>query len=173
MLCIRDATLSFGDRTVWSDLNIEVEPGEFVAVLGANGSGKTSLLRVILGQQKLTSGSVAFDSAPVTRGNRRIGYVPQQRLVDEGTPVRARDLVGFGLDGHRWGCLFRRGVAAAGSTRCSPTWAPPIMERHQCRRSRAVNNSAFELARRSWRARRCCCATNRSLSRSRPTEGGN
>lgn len=103
MLCIRDATLAFGSRTVWSNLTLDVEPGEFVAVLGANGSGKTTLLRVILGQQKLSSGSVTFNGAPVSRGNRRIGYVPQQRLAEEGLPVRARDLVAFGFDGHRWG----------------------------------------------------------------------
>jgi len=103
MLRIRDATLAFGHRTVWSELTLAVEPGEFVAVLGANGSGKTSLLRVILGQQELSSGSVTFDGKPVSRGNRRIGYIPQQRLADDGMPVRARDLIAFGLDGHRWG----------------------------------------------------------------------
>ncbi len=103
MLRLREATLVFGHRRVWSDLTLEVEPGEFVAVLGANGSGKTSLLRVILGQQQLSSGSVTFDGMPVSRGNRRIGYVPQQRLAEDGTPVRARDIIAFGLDGHRWG----------------------------------------------------------------------
>ncbi|MEV6349083.1 ATP-binding cassette domain-containing protein [Actinoplanes sp. NPDC051851] len=94
-LAIRDASLSFGDRTLWSHLTLDVEPGEFIAVLGANGSGKTSLLRVILGQQRLSSGTVA-----ITGG---IGYVPQQRRIDTLTPLRARDLVGLGLTGHRWG----------------------------------------------------------------------
>jgi zinc/manganese transport system ATP-binding protein len=103
VLSLRDATLGFADRPLWSGLDLDVHAGEFIAVLGANGSGKTSLLKVILGQQKLLSGSVDFGGEPVTRGNRRIGYIPQQKLADEGTPLRARDLVGLGVDGHRWG----------------------------------------------------------------------
>ncbi|NNC12472.1 ABC transporter ATP-binding protein [Planctomonas sp. JC2975] len=103
VLSLRDATLGFADRTLWSDLDLDVHAGEFIAVLGANGSGKTSLLKVILGQQKLLSGSIEFLGEPVTSGNRRIGYIPQQKLADDGTPLRARDLVGLGVDGHRWG----------------------------------------------------------------------
>ncbi|WP_425402093.1 metal ABC transporter ATP-binding protein [Humibacter albus] len=103
VLSLRDATLRLGDRTLWSGLDLDVHAGEFIAVLGANGSGKTSLLKVILGQHRLESGSVDFLGEPVARGNRRIGYIPQQKLADEGTPLRARDLVGLGLDGERWG----------------------------------------------------------------------
>ena len=103
VLEIHDASLGFGARRLWSHLNLLVEPGEFVAVLGANGSGKTSLLRVILGEQRLTSGTVAIAGRPAHRGSGEIGYVPQQRRVDPLTPLRARDLVGLGLDGHRWG----------------------------------------------------------------------
>jgi zinc/manganese transport system ATP-binding protein len=102
-LSLRDATLGFGDRVLWSGLNLDVQPGEFIAVLGANGSGKTSLLKTILGQQQLTSGEIRLLGEPVTRGSRRIGYIPQQKLADDGTPLRARDLVALGLDGHRWG----------------------------------------------------------------------
>ncbi|MCS5717390.1 metal ABC transporter ATP-binding protein [Herbiconiux sp. CPCC 205763] len=103
VLTLRDASLSFGPRTLWSHLDLDVQPGEFVAVLGSNGSGKSSLLKVILGQQKLSTGSISFLGAPGRRGDRRIGYVPQQKLADDGTPLRARDLVGLGLSGHRWG----------------------------------------------------------------------
>jgi zinc/manganese transport system ATP-binding protein len=103
VLSLRDATLRFGDRTLWSGLDLDVRPGEFIAVLGANGSGKSSLLKVILGKNRLTAGDVRFLGEPVTRGNRRIGYIPQQKLADEGAPLRARDLVGLGLEGHRWG----------------------------------------------------------------------
>jgi zinc/manganese transport system ATP-binding protein len=103
ILTVRDAGLRFGPRTLWSDLNLQVDPGEFVAVLGPNGAGKTSLLRAILGLQPLTSGSIELLGAPVRRGHRQVGYIPQQRLVDRGTPLRARDFVGLGLDGHRCG----------------------------------------------------------------------
>ncbi|MEF2976348.1 metal ABC transporter ATP-binding protein [Subtercola sp. YIM 133946] len=103
VLRLTDATLAYGSRTLWSHLDLKVASGEFIAVIGANGSGKTSLLKVILGQQQLTHGSVEFLGGPVSRGNRRIGYIPQQKLADDGTPLRARDLVGLGLTGHRFG----------------------------------------------------------------------
>jgi zinc/manganese transport system ATP-binding protein len=103
VLRLRDANLGFGDRTLWSGLSIDVHAGEFVAVLGPNGSGKTSLLKTILGQQRLDSGAIEFDGHPVRRGDRRIGYIPQQKLIAPGTPMRARDLVALGVNGHRWG----------------------------------------------------------------------
>lgn len=102
-LDIREGALGFGGRALWRDLNLSVKPGEFLAVLGSNGSGKTSLLRAILGQQKLDSGSISIDGMPVRRGNRRVGYIPQQKLVQPGTPLRGRDLVTLGINGHRFG----------------------------------------------------------------------
>ena len=103
VLSLRDAALGFGSRTLWSGLDLDVHAGEFVAVLGPNGSGKTSLLKTILGQQRLDGGSISFDGHPVRRGDRRIGYIPQQKLIPAGTPMRARDLVALGVCGHRWG----------------------------------------------------------------------
>jgi zinc/manganese transport system ATP-binding protein len=103
VLSLRSAALGFGDRTLWSGLDLDVHAGEFVAVLGPNGSGKTSLLKTILGQQQLDSGSIELAGHPVRRGDRRIGYIPQQKLIPAGTPMRARDLVALGVNGHRWG----------------------------------------------------------------------
>lgn len=101
---LEDAGLRFGERVLWDNLNIEVEPGEFLTVLGPNGSGKTSLLRVLLGQNRLFKGTARIGGKRVGKGTHRlIGYIPQQRSVDSGAPVRGRDLVGLGLDGHRWG----------------------------------------------------------------------
>ncbi len=107
VLELRDAALSYGDRVLWSGLNVAVEPGEFLAVLGGNGSGKTSLLRAIVGLQHLSSGTVLVAGVPARRGSRHIGYVPQQRRIDPLTPLRARDLVAQGVDGHRWGIGWR------------------------------------------------------------------
>ncbi|WP_348789529.1 ATP-binding cassette domain-containing protein [Leifsonia sp. NPDC080035] len=106
VLSLRDAALGFGARTLWSGLDLDVHAGEFVAVLGPNGSGKTSLLKTILGQQRLDGGSIRFDGHAVRRGDRRIGYIPQQKLIPAGTPMRARDLVALGVNGHRWGLPF-------------------------------------------------------------------
>ncbi len=106
VLRLRDAGLGFGERTLWSGLSLDVHAGEFVAVLGPNGSGKTSLLKTILGQQKLDAGTIEFDGHEVRAGDRRIGYIPQQKLIAAGTPMRARDLIALGVNGHRWGLPF-------------------------------------------------------------------
>ncbi|MGV8876113.1 MAG: metal ABC transporter ATP-binding protein [Rhodoglobus sp.] len=103
VLSIHDASLGFASRTLWAGLNLDVAAGEFVAVLGANGSGKSSLLKVILGQQKLDAGSISVAGHAVRRGDRSIGYIPQQKLAAPGTPLRGRDLVTLGVNGHRFG----------------------------------------------------------------------
>ncbi len=103
VLSVREAQLTLGARTLWSGLDLDVAPGEFVAVLGANGSGKTSLLKAILGQHRLARGEIRLDGQPVRRGDRRIGYVPQQRAQDPALRIRGRDLVRLGVDGERWG----------------------------------------------------------------------
>ncbi len=103
VLQLTGAELAYGGRTLWSALDLDVAPGEFIAVLGANGSGKTSLMRVILGLQPLTAGRITVAGRPARRGSDDIGYIPQQRRADPLTPLRARDVVGQGLDGHRWG----------------------------------------------------------------------
>jgi zinc/manganese transport system ATP-binding protein len=87
--------LRYGTRELFSGLDLELERGEFLAVLGPNGAGKTSFVRLLLGLAEPTSGTV--------RVERPIGYVPQQRAFDRDLPLRGRDLVRLGLDGHRWG----------------------------------------------------------------------
>ena len=102
-VALRGATLRFGARELWAGLDLDIAPGEFVAVLGPNGSGKTSLLKVLLGLQRLSSGSVSVCGRTPRRGSDLVGYVPQQKAFDRDIPLRGRDLVRLGLDGHRWG----------------------------------------------------------------------
>jgi zinc/manganese transport system ATP-binding protein len=106
VLSVRGARLAFGARVLWRELDLDVNSGEFVAVLGPNGSGKTSLIRVLLGSQQLTAGTVLVGGGG-PGANRRIGYIPQQRAIDSTLSIRGRDLVGLGIDGHRWGMGFR------------------------------------------------------------------
>ncbi|TCC50644.1 ABC transporter ATP-binding protein [Kribbella capetownensis] len=98
-----DASFGYGQRRLWGGLSMDLAPGEFLAVLRAGGSGKTSLLKAVLGLQPLLSGTVRVVGAPPHQGSTKIGYVPQHRRIDSLTPLRARDVVGQGLDGHRWG----------------------------------------------------------------------
>ena len=113
---IRDAELRYGsrERPVWSGLSLQVRPGEFLAVLGGNGSGKTSLLRCLLGLHEPSLGTVRVEGLAPRDARGLTGYIPQQRRVDPLTPLRARDLVGFGIDGDRWGVpgLRRSGPGA-------------------------------------------------------------
>ncbi|MEU9890953.1 ABC transporter ATP-binding protein [Sphaerisporangium sp. NPDC051017] len=103
MISLRDAALSYGERVLWKDLTLDVEPGEFLVVLGPNGSGKTSLLRALLGEVALSAGTMTIGGRPPRRGSPLIGYVPQQKAMSPNMPLRSRDLVRLGIDGHRWG----------------------------------------------------------------------
>lgn len=85
LLKLHDAAVS----PLWSDLNLEVSPGEFIAILGPNGAGKSTLLHTILGTRKLSHGTVEATDA--------IGFIPQQRMFPIDLPMRAKDLVGLSL----------------------------------------------------------------------------
>ncbi len=102
-IALREAAVTLGGRALWSGLNLTLHDGDFLAVLGPNGAGKTTLLKVLLGLVPLSSGQVEVNGLPPRRGNPAVGYVPQQHAFDRSLPIRARDLVRFGLDGHRWG----------------------------------------------------------------------
>jgi zinc/manganese transport system ATP-binding protein len=92
-----------GGREVLRDVTFEIRAGELTGLIGSNGAGKTTLFRVILGLQAAASGSVRIDGAPRSRRNTLIGYVPQKFALDPDVPLRTRDLVGLGLDAHRYG----------------------------------------------------------------------
>jgi zinc/manganese transport system ATP-binding protein len=96
-------SLRFGARSLWDDLTFELHRGELLAVLGPNGTGKTSLLRILLGLLQASAGRVEICGGPPDRMRSRVGYVPQQRIFDRDLALRGRDLVRLGLDGHRWG----------------------------------------------------------------------
>lgn len=109
VISLRGAALSYGDRVVWRDLELDVRPGEFVAVLGPNGAGKTSFVRALLGRQPLSAGTLTVLGRTPREAARQIGYVPQQAELSAQAMLRARDLVRFGIDGHRFGPRLRTG----------------------------------------------------------------
>ena len=84
VVSLRGASLAFGKRTLWEDLDLDINPGEFFAVLGPNGSGKTTFLKVLLGLQELNSGT-----AVLGRPSRGAGQ-PPDRLHPAAEIVRPR-----------------------------------------------------------------------------------
>ena len=101
-LTVDGVSVRLGGREVLHDVRFSIKPGEFVGLIGSNGAGKTTLLRVILGLLPAGSGKVTVRE----RGRRGVGYVPQKIQLDPDMPLRARDLVGLGLDGQRLGIPF-------------------------------------------------------------------
>ena len=92
-----------GGRRILDEVGFTIGPGEFTGLIGSNGAGKTTVLRIVMGLQAPDQGRVLIDGHPLGRRNRSVGYVPQKVVVDPDAPLRARDLVALGLDGERVG----------------------------------------------------------------------
>ena len=99
VLSVENVSVAFGHRSILNDVSFSIGAGEVTGLIGSNGAGKTTLLRVILGQQR-SSGKVAKGTG------KGISYVPQKFLLDPDIPLRGRDVVGLGFDGHKFGLSF-------------------------------------------------------------------
>jgi len=110
---IQNLDVSYGDTLVLESINLQVQSGEFLAVIGPNGSGKTTLMRSILGLIPPLHGHIhVFGQRPDALGplRNRIGYVPQLMTVDFQFPVRVSDVVMMGRYG-KLGLFHRPGPA--------------------------------------------------------------
>ena len=107
VVAAENISLRIGDRLLWSNVTFQLGRGELLAVLGPNGVGKTSLLRVLLGLERPTAGRVRIDGEDPRRRRSCVGYVPQQQSFDRDVALRGRDLVGLGLFGNRFGFGLR------------------------------------------------------------------
>ena len=103
IISLDGVTVELGGRTIFNDVSFVVEKGEFVAILGPNGAGKTTLFKLLLGLLKPTKGTISVLGTVPHRGDGNIGYAPQHRVLETDLALRARDVVGFGLDGNKWG----------------------------------------------------------------------
>lgn len=102
-LRVEGVSVELGSRRVLDRVSFSLQPGGFCGLIGSNGAGKTTLLRVILGLIRPSAGRVVIAGATRSRRDPQIGYVPQKIMLEADMPLRSRDLVGLGLDGHRFG----------------------------------------------------------------------
>lgn len=107
-ISLRGAAVAIGRQTVWSGVHLDIVRGEFAAVLGPNGVGKSTLLKVVLGLMPLSEGTVRVLASPPGEANHRIGYLPQRRSFDPRLRIRGLDIVRMGIEGHRWGVPWFR-----------------------------------------------------------------
>jgi zinc transport system ATP-binding protein len=104
---VRDVTFGYGKEVVLDHVSLGIGARDFLAVIGPNGGGKTTLLKAILGLVRPWSGEVAFNlpSGPSgSSGNNprgRLGYVPQFSTFDRDFPLRIADMVLMGRLGRR------------------------------------------------------------------------
>lgn len=100
---LEQVRVQFGKRVLLDNMSLAFEQGEFITILGPNGAGKSTFLKLLLGLLRPAAGTIRVLGKPPRRGNREIGYAPQHRTLETDLALRARDVVGFGLDGNRWG----------------------------------------------------------------------
>jgi zinc/manganese transport system ATP-binding protein len=103
VVALRGAAVRVGGRTLWSGVDLRIGAGEFTAVLGPNGVGKSTMIKVLLGALPAATGEVRVLGARPGQANERIGYLPQRRSFDANLRIRGVDVVRMGLDGDRWG----------------------------------------------------------------------
>jgi zinc transport system ATP-binding protein len=103
---ITDVWVRYDGATVLEAISLSVERGDFLGIIGPNGGGKTTLLKVILGLIKPTDGTVRVLGQTPERSRHHIGYIPQHNLFDRDFPINVRETVLMGCNGTAG--LFRR-----------------------------------------------------------------
>lgn len=87
ILDVNDLSMRFDTKTVFQDLNFKLEDGSMTALLGPNGTGKTTLIKILMGMLTPTGGSYKFSS------DVKLGYVPQFRNIDSEYPLSIRAFI--------------------------------------------------------------------------------
>ncbi|TVQ95674.1 MAG: metal ABC transporter ATP-binding protein [Desulfovibrionales bacterium] len=97
----QDVCFAYDGCFVLEDVHLQVRRGEFLAVMGPNGGGKTTLLKILLGLLVPQRGVVSVLDATPGKASRKVGYVPQQTNIHLQFPITAEDLVLLGRLPHR------------------------------------------------------------------------
>ncbi|UUU34028.1 metal ABC transporter ATP-binding protein [Streptomyces sp. CA-210063] len=110
VISLRGVRAELGSRTVLRGIDLTVHRGEVVALLGANGSGKSTAVRTVIGQVPVSDGEIELFGTPRRRFRdwRRLGYVPQRTTAAGGVPATVTEVVTSGrLSRARFGILGR------------------------------------------------------------------
>jgi zinc/manganese transport system ATP-binding protein len=101
---LSEASASYGTTLALQKVSLKVWPGQFLAVVGPNGGGKTTLLRTILGMIPVTAGKVLLRGQALHRSSMdRIGYVPQLETIDWNFPITVEEVISMGFfTQNRW-----------------------------------------------------------------------
>ncbi|GAA0636958.1 ABC transporter ATP-binding protein [Bifidobacterium pullorum] len=99
----REAAIRRGGRIIWRDGDFEIPMGSVTAIVGTNGTGKTSMMKAELGLLPLDHGSIQVLGQPAGAANQRIGYVPQSYTSDIDSNLTAEQSVLLGLTGTMFG----------------------------------------------------------------------
>ena len=95
LIKVKELGMDFSNQHLFHQLNFEVDRGNFLSIIGENGVGKTTLIRLLLNQLTPTHGQIIFQK------NLNIGYVPQFRNIDRDYPLSIRDFVALNLNESR------------------------------------------------------------------------
>ena len=118
VISLRDVTFSYGGAPALEDVNLSVDEREAVCIVGPNGGGKTTLVKLILGLLTPQRGEVRVFGQPPQRARLRAGYMPQHVQHDPQFPVTVMDIVLMGR-------LGQGGLPACWAGTAGPTAAPP------------------------------------------------
>jgi zinc transport system ATP-binding protein len=94
---IKDVTAAYGAKTVLRNVTVNVYEGDFLGIIGPNGGGKTTLLKVVLGLLPAISGSVHFYKEGKEVSSIKIGYLPQMNQIDKKFPISVKEVIASGL----------------------------------------------------------------------------
>ena len=101
IISLRHISKQWEGKSVLRDINFDVRRGDFIAITGPNGGGKTTLLRILLRLLKPTEGTVTYyrDGSPAK--NLSIGYLPQKNMIDSRFPITVEEVIASGLIGEK------------------------------------------------------------------------
>jgi zinc transport system ATP-binding protein len=95
---LKDVTAGYqSGLPIISEINLAIEKHEFLGIIGPNGGGKTTLLKVMLGLLEPTKGKILINGKVIDNKNYKIGYVPQYSNFDKAFPITVKDVVSMGL----------------------------------------------------------------------------